>query len=171
MAKNEIKASTRGSDPHEAEDRALAVTLGLPVDKVVRYLRTVRRVGTTTAGCKAAKMSTRTAYEWKAAYPAFAEAEHQARETFYDGLEQEATRRAWHGVKRIKSFYFMGAKVGEDVTVEYSDTLMTLLLKAGRPEKYRERSDVRTDGSVEVRVVYDDLPPLPEPIEPPALPE
>ena len=38
---------------------------------------------------------------------------------------------------------------------EYSDTLLIFLLKAHRPEKYRERFDVRTQGNIQVTRGFD----------------
>lgn len=56
-----------------------------------------------------------------------------------DRLEQEAIRRAVDGTN--KPVFFQGEIVGFEK--EYSDTLLVLLLKAHKPDKYRERSDVR----------------------------
>lgn len=63
-------------------------------------------------------------------------------------LEDEAWRRAVEGVeKRVVS-------AGQDLGTEtvYSDTLLTLLLKANLPEKYRERVDVAHSGGTSVQV-------------------
>lgn len=54
-------------------------------------------------------------------------------------LEQEAQRRAFHGT--IKPVFQKGECVGH--VREYSDALMMMLLKARRPEKYREGMDAR----------------------------
>jgi hypothetical protein len=42
---------------------------------------------------------------------------------------------------------YQGQKVAEKVIREYSDSLMTLLLKAHRPERYRERFDIEIKGA------------------------
>lgn len=42
---------------------------------------------------------------------------------------------------------YQGQKVAEKIVTEYSDSLMTLLLKAHRPEKYRERFDIEIKGA------------------------
>lgn len=57
-----------------------------------------------------------------------------------DRLEDEAFRRAHDGVK--KPVFQQGEKVG--TVVEYSDNLMRDLLKARRPEKFRENAPVIT---------------------------
>jgi hypothetical protein len=66
---------------------------------------------------------------------AFAEAELRAVRT----LEDEAVRRAHDGI--TKTIRYKGRIVGYEK--EYSDSLLLALLKAGAPEKYRERSDHR----------------------------
>jgi hypothetical protein len=38
---------------------------------------------------------------------------------------------------------------------EYSDTLLIFLLKGARPEKYRERADVRHSGKIDVSKLTD----------------
>jgi hypothetical protein len=93
-------------------------------------------VGTLTAGAKAAKVSTNTVYLWREDGE-FCVREQQAKESFADQLEQEAVRRAWHG--NLKPVYQAGIRVG--FIREYSDTLLIFLLKANRPDKYRERVD------------------------------
>lgn len=65
----------------------------------------------------------------------FARQWDSALETAIDALELEARRRAMNGVTEAVGWY-QGEPGG---TVQrYSDQLMTLLLKAHRPEKYRE---------------------------------
>lgn len=50
-------------------------------------------------------------------------------------LEDEAVRRAFHGVS--KPVYQGGKRIGS--VKEYSDTLLIVLLKARAPEKYKDR--------------------------------
>lgn len=111
-----------------------------------RYLRAIGQVGTLTAGCKAAKASPHTVYKWREHDETFALQEQQARNAFADLLEEEAVRRAHKGVK--KPVYQGGELVGH--IDEYSDTLLIFLLKAVRPDKYRERVDMRHSGGVNV---------------------
>src|SRR5262249_16287637 len=66
-----------------------------------------------------------------------------------DRLEDEAHRRAVHGVAR--PVYQGGAKVGE--IREYSDTLLLAILRGKRPDVYaRPELAVSTNVNVEVRV-------------------
>jgi hypothetical protein len=51
-------------------------------------------------------------------------------------LENEAVRRAYHGVE--KPVFYKGEVCG--YTQDYSDTLLIFLLKARKPEVYREGS-------------------------------
>lgn len=72
-------------------------------------------------------------------------------------LEQEAARRAFHGT--LKPVFHKGVKCG--VVREYSDTLMIFLLKARKPEKYRDGVEEGARGSfvLNVNVVQVDGPP------------
>jgi hypothetical protein len=138
----------QGVNAHAREDFA-------PTQQQQRYLSAVAKSGTLTAGCKAARVSPHTVYRWRED-AAFAEEEAIARESFADALEQEAVRRAWRGVKTVRPIYARGEMVGEVVETEYSDALMVLMLKALRPEKYRERVETRQTGDIAIRVEYAD---------------
>lgn len=59
-------------------------------------------------------------------------------------MEVEAQRRAVDGTR--KPVYYKGVKVG--AVQEYSDNLMMFLLKARRPEVYRERVDLGIDSKI-----------------------
>jgi hypothetical protein len=105
----------------------------------------------------------------------FAQAWQDALEESADLLEQEARRRAYEGVQRLK--FDRGKLItipvldtegkpvldGEGLPLtqpyvehEYSDTLLIFLLKGIRPEKYRERTDVRHSGKIDVSKLSDD---------------
>lgn len=89
-----------------------------------RYLSAVEQVGTLTAGCRAARVSPHTVYQWREFDLEFSLLEQEARNRCADELEAVVIRRA----KRR------------------SDLLAMFMLKAMRPEKYRERFDVTTGG-------------------------
>lgn len=88
---------------------------------------------------------------------AFDEADDQATEA----LEREARRRALDG--RDDPVYWNGHQIGS--VRKYSDLLLIFLLKAKRPDVYRERYDARINASLNVqsavKVVheYHELPP------------
>ncbi len=88
--------------------------------------------------CEAVGIERSTAYRLRESAEDFREAWEDALETACDALELEARRRAEEGVK--KTVFYKGCAIAEER--EYSDTLMIFLLKAHRPEKYRERFDV-----------------------------
>jgi hypothetical protein len=64
-----------------------------------------------------------------------------------DTLEAEADRRAAEGT--LRPVFYKGEQCGE--IREYSDTLLIFRLKALRPEKYRERSNVAVSGGVTIQ--------------------
>jgi hypothetical protein len=71
-------------------------------------------------------------------------------------LEREAARRAYHGT--LRPVFQGGVEVGQ--VREYSDSLMQFLLKARRPDKYRDNSRVEVTGAdggpVEVCLTLED---------------
>ena len=69
----------------------------------------------------------------------FAAAWELAYEAGTDAFEDVGRQRAVAGVAR--PVFYQGVQVGE--TIEASDRLLELFLKARRPEKYRERVDVQ----------------------------
>src|SRR5262249_34293461 len=98
---------------------------------------------------------------------AFALAWDDALEEAADALELEARRRACEGLRKVKFHNgepIMVPALGPDgrplvtadnqpvlvpyVEHEYSDVLLIFLLKAARPEKFRERYEVRHGGTV-----------------------
>ena len=142
---------------------------------VKAFLSSLARLGNVRLACETAEIDRRTAYYLREADEAFAAEWDQALEDSADLLEQEARRRAEQGVQRLK--FHNGAVImvqaqspeglplvnaeGEPIMVpyvehEYSDTLAIFLLKAIRPEKYRERADVRHSGKIDVSKLSDD---------------
>jgi len=73
-------------------------------------------------------------YEWRRDDPDFAQAWDEAIEAGTDKLEDEARRRAYLGFE--KPLVSAGKVLGS--YTEYSDPLLTLLLKGRRPSKFRE---------------------------------
>ena len=81
-----------------------------------RFLSVLEKVGVIKLACHAADAGRSTVYDWRLKDPAFAEAWDVALEDGVDMLEAEAIRRASRS----------------------SDSLLIFLLKAKRPELYRE---------------------------------
>jgi len=109
-----------------------------------RYLRAIATAGTLAAGCRAARVSHNTVYAWREVDQEFALRENQARSSFADALEEAAVRRARDGIER--PVYQNGQLVGYETL--YSDSLLWNLLKATRPEKYRERLDMNVSSVI-----------------------
>lgn len=92
-----------------------------PKSKLLAKLATGASI---TAAAKAARRTRQTYYDWRESDPAFAKLADEALEMGTDKLEDSATRQALQG----------------------NTTLMVLLLKARRREKYTERSETAITG-------------------------
>ena len=103
------------------------------------FLAALRRSGVVRSACRAARVGRSTAYRHRETDPDFAERWDDAIEDAVDGMESEARRRAVDGTDR--PVFHAGKQIG--TIREYSDTLLIFLLKANRPEKYRDNYDVR----------------------------
>ena len=104
------------------------------------FLVALAEYGNVSKAAKKAKVSRPVIYEERSTNPEFAGAWARALKIGTDALEDEARRRAFEGVKRTKGIYYLGEEIGHETIVEYSDTLMIFLLKAHKPELYRETS-------------------------------
>jgi hypothetical protein len=94
--------------------------------------------GNVLVACKHARVSRVSAYRHRAKYPNFRKKWDTAIEESVDLLEIEAQRRAVKGTD--KAIWYQGKHVG--TVKEYSDTLLIFLMKANRPEKYRDNFDL-----------------------------
>ena len=74
-------------------------------------------------------------YNWKADDPEFSAEWEAALELGTDALEDEAVRRGRDGC--IEPVFYKGRECGG--VKKYSDTLLIFMLKARRPERFRER--------------------------------
>lgn len=140
------KAGTIGTDPtRDARDK---------------FIQHLCVTGNISASARYAGVSRSTVHRWRDADPVFAELWADAEEEGVDALEQEARRRATEGDEEY--VVSMGQLVKDPETGAFlttrkrSDTLMTLLLKAHRPEKYRERHDVKNTGTISINITQDD---------------
>ena len=88
-----------------------------------------------SASAEAAGTSRRNAYKARYSSEAFAAKWDEAIASATDKLELEARRRAYSGVD--EPVYYKGQLI--DTIKKYSDNLLITLLKAHRPEKFRER--------------------------------
>lgn len=119
------------------------------------FLDALRLRGNVSDAATAAGIRRQLAYDWRKDDAEFAAAWEEALDEAADTMEREAFRRAVDGVE--EPVYHQGVEVG--AVRKYSDTLLIFLLKATRPEKYRERSDTRVSGAaggpLTIRVVRD----------------
>lgn len=102
--------------------------------------------------CKAVKIGRRTAYDWRDQDAEFANRWDDIVGASLDDLEQEAYRRAYHGVER--PVFYQGAECGS--IREYSDSVLMFILKAGRPEKYRDHYKIEHGGHIDVTQLSDE---------------
>lgn len=131
--------------------------MGRPkISKKKAFLAAFAECGNITRAAEIVKMDRRLHYGWLEKDPAYAAAFTDAEEHAADRLEQEARRRAVEGT--LKPVFYQGEQCG--VIREYSDTLLIVLLKGVRPEKYKERISAehtgKDGGPIEVRR-YDHL--------------
>lgn len=105
-----------------------------------------------------AGISRTTMFEWRRDDPEFAAAWVEAMEEGTDRIEAEAFRRAVEGVSR--PVFQCGEEVGR--VQEYSDTLLTLLIKGRRPGQFNterhqhvggDNGPIQTQADVTVRFV------------------
>lgn len=87
------------------------------------FLKGYIKAGTITDGAAAARVSRQTHYDWFEADEAYARAFEAAKEESIEGLEAECRRRA----------------------LSRSDILLIFLMKAGRPNVYRDRWEGKLD--------------------------
>jgi hypothetical protein len=110
-----------------------------------QFLAALEYTGMVSEACAMVGISRQTAYVERQRNEEFAVAWSNVDERVIERLEQEAFRRAHHGVPRL--IVSAGKKLGTEQ--QYSDGLLQFLLKAKRPEKYRERVDVAHSGGVQ----------------------
>jgi len=103
-----------------------------------RFLHWLRLGWSVTAARQFAGLAKETVYKHRERDPAFAAAWEAALEEGTDRLEDEAVRRAVHGVK--DPIVYEGKIVG--ARLKYSDVLLITLLNARRPEKFKYRAEV-----------------------------
>lgn len=117
------------------------------------FLAAFSKLGNVSAACRAAHVSRQSAYDYRDHHEDFRAAWEGAGETSADLLEQEAFRRAAQGTE--KPVYYRGREVGR--VREYSDVLLIFLLKARRPDVYRERFEHTGAGGGPLQVALSSL--------------
>lgn len=106
------------------------------------FLKWLRRKGNVTGACDKAKIDRKWAYTVRKQDPDFAAAWDEALDEATERLELEAHRRAHDGT--TEPVFYQGEMVGS--VRKYSDTLLIFLLKAHKPEKYRDSFKIEHSG-------------------------
>ncbi len=114
--------------------------------KVETFFGVLRAGGSVSKAASAAGVGRTAVYQWRRSDPEFKAAWDDAVETGTDALEDEAFRRAFEGVE--EPVFYQGDVVGH--VRRYSDTMLIVMLKARRPEKYKEHRHV--SGSMTVNL-------------------
>ena len=111
------------------------------------FLAAYSQLGNISAAARIAGISRQAHYEWLAEDEGdYRMAFGHAREDAIEAMEAEARRRAVLGVSRKKLFFHQGEQCGELEEFEYSDLLLMFLLKAARPDVYRDRQSIEHSG-------------------------
>lgn len=112
-----------------------------------RFLERFAISGNVTYSAQIAGIERTSHYLWLNKDESYAEKFASAREEAADRLEAEAERRAAHGVS--EPVFYQGEICGH--IQRYSDVLLIFLLKATRPEKFREKMGVELGLDKETR--------------------
>ena len=126
----------------QAQAYRLSATSWRRAAKQRAFLEDFAQWGNLTSASRAAGVSRNTVYRWQETDEAFLAAFKQADAAATERLEREAWRRAVDGSPYERTSYWKGEPVGTDRKIEYSDQLMMLLLRARRPDLYREKVDL-----------------------------
>jgi hypothetical protein len=116
--------------------------------KKAAFLAAYTHTCSITKAAEAAQMDRGTHYFWLASDPGYKARFEATKETAVETLEDEAVRRAYHGVERP-----MTVAGKRELVKEYSDTLLIFLLKAARPGKYRDNYNVHVEGALAVGIL------------------
>lgn len=106
-------------------------------EKEAEFLAALSETANVTHSCEVTGIARASAYEWREADEGFKAKWDAALVLGTDALEDEAIRRAKVGT--LKPVFYQGEECG--TIREYSDTLMIVMLKSRRPEKFKERHE------------------------------
>ena len=115
------------------------------------FIELLRRTANVTLAARYAGRSRNQVYHVRRHSEDFAAQWREALEEGSDLLEAEARRRAVTGID--KPVFFKGEVVGS--ITKYSDSLLMFLLKAHRPQKFRDSGKVKHTGATDVGVDKD----------------
>jgi hypothetical protein len=110
-------------------------------ENTAAFLDALAATASVRAACEFARIDRASVYRWRDEDSGFAEEWDAALDRGTDALEDEAVRRASEGCEKP---VYRGNELLYTAR-EYSDALLALVLKARRPEKYRERPPVEAN--------------------------
>jgi hypothetical protein len=122
--------------------------LKLNKERRERFLSALAATGIVSTAVEIAGTSRTRVYELRKCDSGFSSAWDEAEERAADALEAEAWRRAVDGVAEplVSIGKLVRGDDGEPLSIRrYSDTLLLALLKARRPEKFKERATIEHD--------------------------
>ena len=102
-----------------------------------KFLAALRETCNVTESARLVGVSRRCAYDHKEADPEFSQAWEEAVDEAADRLEREAWRRGVEGIDKPVTYQGVITATYK----EYSDRMLELLLKAHRPEKFKDRQE------------------------------
>lgn len=115
----------------------LQLTPKLTAELKLVFCRAYAQRGIIREGTTAAGVSRKTYQRWRKEDEGFNEACMEAKRMAVDVLESEAHRRAVDGFQRPVIYQ---GEVTETYT-DYSDSLLSMLMRGNKPEKYKERTE------------------------------
>ena len=116
------------------------------------FCDSLRQLPNVSKACRHVGVSRQTAYRQRSELPEFKAMWDTALQDGLDLWEEEMARRAFEGVD--KPLMYQGDVV--EIVKEYSDTLAIVLMKAHRPEKYRDRMDIKQDTDLNITINFED---------------
>lgn len=134
-------AGEKGKSQLSGADRKTRVIFDLKKRK--QFLKELTRTCNITMAAHKVGIHKYTAHQAKAKDEDFSEAWDNALDEGIDLLEEFARKRAFDGVKR--EVYYQGKVCGK--FHEYSDGLTKFLLRAHKPERYSDRTDLNVKHS------------------------
>lgn len=123
------------------------------------FLEALRNSGNVSEACRLAGIGRTTVYHLRETDPAFASEWDEAIQTAIDSLELEAWRRGRDGYDEYvtcKDGLVRDADGNPVLQRRYSDSLLTTLLKAHRPDKFRDRSTVDMNVNTDIATLIDE---------------
>jgi len=123
------------------------------VQRMEKFIICLREFGNPTRAAQAAGVTRAVAFNWRRSFPGFAQVWTICMDMAIDDLEGEARRRAFEGVLKPAGWYkgVAGGRVRE-----YSDLLIMFLLKAYRPDKFKDRIEAMGSGVLGLKIQVTD---------------